>query len=138
MTPEQINLIKISWAKVLPISDTAAELFYGKLFQLDSELKPLFKGDMKEQGEKLMKMLNTVVNSLDNLNSIIPAVQNLGVSHINYGVKDEHYDTVADALLWTLEQGLGDGFTADVKDAWTMAYVTLSDVMKNAANEAVA
>jgi len=72
MTPEQIELVKSSWAKVVPIADTAAELFYGKLFNLDPSLKPLFKGDMVEQGRKLMKMINTAVNSLDRLDAILP------------------------------------------------------------------
>jgi hemoglobin-like flavoprotein len=138
MTPEKVTLIKYSWEKVLPISETAAELFYGKLFELDAELKPLFKGNMKEQGAKLMKMLNTVVNSLDKLDSIVPAVQDLGVRHIAYGVKDEHYDTVATALLWTLAQGLGDDFTDEIKDAWATAYVILADTMKEAAKQAAA
>lgn len=138
MTPEQISLIKNSWEKVLPISETAAELFYAKLFELDADLKPLFNGDMKEQGAKLMKMINTVVNSLDKLDTIVPAVQNLGERHVNYGVKDEHYDTVAAALLWTLGQGLGDAFTDDVKEAWTAAYVILATTMKEAANSVVA
>jgi len=134
MTPEQITLIKTSWEKVLPISGTAAELFYAKLFELDADLKPLFNGDMKEQGAKLMKMINTVVNSLDKLDTIVPAVQNLGERHVGYGVKDEHYDTVAAALLWTLGQGLGESFTEEVKDAWTAAYVILATTMKEAAN----
>ena len=138
MTPEQITLIKDSWGKVLPISETAAELFYGKLFELDPSLKPLFKGDIKEQGVKLMKMLNTVVNSLDKLDTIVPAVQNLGAGHVKYGVKDEHYDTVAGALLWTLGKGLGDGFTDEVKEAWSVAYTILADTMKEAAAKAVA
>lgn len=138
MTPEQISLIKNSWEKVLPISETAAELFYAKLFELDADLKPLFNGDMKEQGAKLMKMINTVVNSLDKLDTIVPAIQNLGERHVDYGVKDEHYDTVAAALLWTLGQGLGEAFTDDVKDAWTAAYVILSTTMKDAANSVAA
>lgn len=138
MTPEQISLIKNSWEKVLPISETAAELFYAKLFELDADLKPLFNGDMKEQGAKLMKMINTVVNSLDKLDTIVPAIQNLGERHIDYGVKDEHYDTVAAALLWTLGQGLGEAFTDNVKDAWTAAYVILSTTMKDAANSVAA
>lgn len=135
MTPEQVALIKGSWEKVLPISETAAELFYGKLFELDADLKPLFKGDMKEQGAKLMKMINTVVNSLDKLDTIVPAVQSLGERHVGYGVKDEHYDTVAAALLWTLGQGLGDDFTDEVKEAWTAAYVILATTMKEAASK---
>lgn len=138
MTPEQIELVKSSWAKVLPIADTAAELFYGKLFQLDPSLKPLFKGDMVEQDKKLMRMINTVVNALDRLDTIVPAAQQLGIRHIGYGVKDEHYDTVGVALLWTLEAGLGTAFSKPTKQAWATAYGVLADTMKNAAAEAAA
>ena len=136
MTPEQVGLIKESWAKVLPISDKAAELFYGKLFELDPDIKPLFKGDMEEQGKKLMKMINTAVNGLDRLDEIVPAVQQLGARHVAYGVKDEHYDTVGSALLWTLGAGLGDAFTEDTKEAWAAVYGLLADTMKAAAAEA--
>ena len=136
MTPEQVGLIKESWAQVLPISDKAAELFYGKLFELDPDIKPLFKGDMEEQGKKLMKMINTAVNGLDRLDEIVPAVQQLGARHIAYGVKDEHYDTVGSALLWTLGAGLGDAFTEDTKEAWATVYGVLADTMKAAAAEA--
>lgn len=138
MTPEQALLVKTSWAKVLPISETAAELFYGKLFELDPTLKSLFKGDMKEQGAKLMKMINTAVNGLDKLEDIVPAVQQLGVRHVGYGVKNEDYDTVGTALLWTLETGLADAFTDDVKDAWATVYGVLADTMKAAAANAAA
>ena len=138
MTPEQALLVKTSWEKVVPISETAAELFYGKLFELDPSVKALFKGDMKEQGAKLMKMINTAVNGLDKLEEIVPAVQQLGVRHVAYGVKDEHYDTVGAALLWTLETGLGDAFTEEVKDAWATVYGVLADTMKAAAADAAA
>jgi len=136
MTPEQVQLVKNSWAQALPIADKAAELFYGKLFELDPSLKPLFKGDMVEQGKKLMKMINTAVNGLDRLNEIVPAVQQLGVRHITYGVRDEHYDTVGAALLWTLEAGLGEAFTEDTREAWATVYSILADTMKSAAAEA--
>ena len=136
MTPEQVELVKSSWAKVIPIADKAAELFYGKLFELDPSLKSLFKGDMVEQGKKLMKMIGTAVNGLDRLDEIVPAVQQLGVRHIAYGVKDEHYDTVGAALLWTLDAGLGDAFTDETKMAWTTVYGVLADTMKAAAAEA--
>jgi len=133
MNEQEIQLIKGSWAKVVPIRDQAAELFYGKLFELDPSVKPLFKGDMKEQGRKLMMLLNTVVTSLEKLDTLVPAVQDLGKKHIQYQVKAEHYDTVGAALLWTLGAGLGDAFTDEVKAAWTKAYVTLATVMKQAA-----
>ena len=138
MTPKQIGLIGVTWDKVLPIAETAADLFYAKLFELNPELKPLFKGDLKEQGAKLMTMLDTVVKSLDNLEAIISAAQKSGAGHVGYGVKDEDYDTVAEALLWTLGQGLGDDFTDEVKEAWIAAYVILSNVMKDAAKEVAA
>lgn len=137
MNPEKIELVKGSWAKVTPIAETAAELFYGKLFELDPALKSLFKGDMKEQGRKLMAMINTAVNALDRLEAVVPAVQDLGRRHVGYGVKDSDYDTVGAALLWTLEQGLGDAFTPDVKTAWADTYGLLASTMKAAAAETV-
>lgn len=136
MTPEQIDLVSSSWKQVLPISEKAAELFYGKLFELDPAVKPLFNGDMAEQGKKLMQMINTAVNNISNVEKIIPALQDLGKRHVDYGVKDEHYNTVATALLWTLEQGLGEAFTEEVKAAWTETYMTLAGVMMEAAKEA--
>ena len=133
MTPKQIGLIRATWDKVLPISEPAAEMFYGKLFEIDPELKPLFSSDIKEQGKKLMTMIDTVVKNLDNLEAVVPAAQASGARHKGYGVKDEDYATVAEALLWTLDQGLGDDFTDEVKEAWTEAYVILSTTMKDAA-----
>lgn len=133
MTPEQIALVRSSFTKVVPIKETAADLFYTRLFELDPSLRPLFKGDMKEQGLKLMTMIGTAVGGLDRLDSIVPAVQALGRRHAGYGVQDKHYDTVASALLWTLEQGLGAAFTPDVKSAWTSAYGVLAGTMKEAA-----
>lgn len=133
MTPKQIELVQTSWKKVLPIADTAAELFYGKLFALDPSLKPLFKGDIKEQGRKLMAMISVAVTGLTRIETIVPAVQDLGRRHVNYGVKDKHYDTVASALVWTLGQGLGEAFTPEVKDAWVSAYGVLAKTMKDAA-----
>ena len=135
MTPHQIVLVQDTWQKVIPIKDKAAQLFYGKLFELDASLKPLFKGDMGAQGKKLMVMIDTVVTKLQSLSDIVPAVRALGRRHVDYGVKDHHYDTVGAALLWTLGVGLGDAFTADAKEAWTQAYVTLAGAMKTAAAE---
>ena len=133
MTPKQIELVQSTWKMVLPISDTAAEMFYTKLFATDASLKPLFKGDMKAQGKKLMTMISTAVNGLTRLEAIVPAVQDLGRRHAKYGVKDKDYDTVGGALLWTLEQGLGDAFTPEVKTAWATTYGVLSKTMKDAA-----
>ena len=136
MTPEQIDLVKSSWEKVVPIADKAAELFYAKLFELDPCVKPLFKGDMVEQGRKLTASLTFTVNALDRLDDIVPTVQQLGIRHVGYGVKDKDYDTVGAALLWTLEQGLGEAFTPDTKEAWATAYALLAGTMKAAAAKA--
>jgi len=136
ITPEQVTLVKDSWSKVVPIADQAAALFYGRLFDLDPSLEPMFKGDMKEQGEKLMKMIAVAVDNLDKLDEIVPAVQDLGVKHLEYGVKNSQYDTVGAALLWTLGQGLGEGFTSEVKLAWADVYGLLASTMKDAAREA--
>ena len=133
MTPEQIALIRSSWAKVVPIQDTAAGLFYGKLFELDPAVQPMFRGDMKEQGRKLMMSLSVVVNGIANLGDLVPNIQEMGRRHVAYGVEAKHYDSVGAAILWTLEQGLGADFTPATKEAWTAAYTTLANVMKEAA-----
>lgn len=133
MTPRQIELVQTSWQKCVPIADQAAALFYGKLFELDPGLKPLFTSDIKEQGKKLMTMITAAVRGLSDLGKLVPVVEDLGRRHVGYGVKDEHYATVGTALLWTLEQGLGDAFTAEVKEAWTTTYVILSTTMQKAA-----
>ena len=138
MTPAQKQLIQSSFAKVVPIAEQAAELFYGRLFELDPALKPMFKGDMSEQGRKLMSTLGVAVGSLDNLDALLPVLQNLGRGHVAYGVQDSHYDTVGAALLWTLEQGLGDDFTPELKDAWVEFYTIVATVMKEAAADAKA
>lgn len=136
MTPQDIAIVKYTWGQVLPIQEQAASLFYGRLFELDPSLRPLFKGDMTDQGRKLMAMINTAINNLDRLGSVVPAVEELGRRHVGYGVRDEHYDTVGAALLWTLEQGLGDAFTDEVKAAWAETYGVLATTMKQAAAEA--
>ena len=136
MTPENIALVKRSWQQVLPIQKAAAELFYGRLFELDTSLRPLFKGDMTEQGRKLMTMINTVVMSLDRLDPLLGAVEDLGRRHVGYGVTEAHYDTVGSALIWTLGKGLGEHFTPAVQAAWAEAYDTLASAMKQAATAA--
>ena len=137
MTPEQVQLVKDSFALVQPIADTAASLFYDRLFTLDPSLRPMFRGDMAEQRKKLMSAITLVVTGLHDLSKIVPAVQHLGRKHAGYGVKDEHYQTVATALLWTLKQGLGEAFTADVEAAWVEAYTILAVTMQAAAAEMV-
>ena len=134
MTPTEIGLIRTSWAAVEPIADTAAGLFYSRMFELDPAIERLFRRtDMAGQRKILMQTLSVIVKSLDKLDQIVPAVQALGRRHAGYGVRESHYATVGEALLWTLEQGLGDAFTPDVRAAWTTAYTTLATVMTDAA-----
>lgn len=136
MTPENIALVKTSWQQVLPIQKAAAELFYGRLFELDPSLRPLFRGDMTEQGRKLMTMINMVVMGLDRLGPMLGAIEDLGRRHVAYGVTDAHYDTVGSALIWTLGKGLDEQFTPAVQAAWAQAYDTLASAMKQAATAA--
>jgi len=134
LTPQQIQLIQSSFEKVVPITEKAAELFYGRLFETAPHVKPLFaQSNMKDQGKKLMDMLTVVVRGLNRLDQLVPAVQQLGQRHARYGVKDEHYAPVGAALLWTLEQGLGPAFTSETREAWGTAYGVLATTMKDAA-----
>jgi hemoglobin-like flavoprotein len=129
MTPDQVTLVQQSFAKVAPISETAAVLFYDRLFEIAPSVKPMFPTDLKEQRKKLMATLAVVVNGLNNLDSVLPAASALAKRHVSYGAKPEHYPVVGAALLWTLEKGLGDGWTPAVASAWTSAYGTLSGYM---------
>lgn len=133
MTPEEKKLVTDTFAMVAPIADTAASLFYGRLFEIKPEFKALFKGDMDEQGKKLMQTLGFAVSKLDSLGELVPAVEALAVKHVDYGVKAEDYAPVGEALLWTLGQGLGDVFTEEVKSAWTTVYTVLATTMTAAA-----
>ena len=129
MTPDQVKAIQDSFTKVVPIAEQAAALFYGRLFEIAPEVKPLFRGDMTEQGRKLMATLGVVVNGLGNLESILPAASALAKRHVDYGVKAGDYAPVGAALLWTLEQGLGNNWTPELAAAWSAAYTVLSDYM---------
>ena len=133
MTPQQIEQVKTSWQKVMPIREQAVEMFYTRLFALEPSVRTLFRGDMNEQGRKLMTMITTAVSALDRLETIMPAVQDLGRRHAGYGVRDEHYDTVGAALLKTLRQGLGAAWVPEVEEAWSAVYGVLAGTMKEAA-----
>ena len=135
MTPEQKDLVKESWAKVEPIAEEAGEIFYNTLFEMDADLQSLFKGDIKEQAKKLMSMIGSAVGLLDDMDKLVPIVQKLGERHADYGVLAVDYDTVAAALLDTLQQGLGNDFTPEVKEAWTEVYGVLSSTMLDAASK---
>src|SRR5271169_2073798 len=129
VTPDQVKLVQQSFSKVAPISDQAAVMFYGRLFEIAPQVKSMFPADLTEQRSKLMATLAAVVNGLGNLQSILPAASALAKRHVSYGAKPEHYPVVGAALLWTLERGLGPGWTPDVADAWKAAYGTLSGFM---------
>jgi len=133
MTPEQKQLVQMSWRQVEPIAPLAADIFYNTLFEMDPGLRPLFKGDIAEQGRKLMTMIGAAVGMLDRLDDLVPVVQRLGERHATYGVTVADYSTVAAALLKTLETGLGPAFTPEVKAAWVAVYGVLSQTMIDAA-----
>jgi hemoglobin-like flavoprotein len=134
MTLAQLALVQDSFAKVLPIKEVAADLFYGRLFEIDPQVKPLFtRSDMGTQGQKLMATLATVVAGLSRPETVLPAAQALARRHVGYGVTEAHYATVGAALLWTLGKGLGEGFTPEVEAAWVAAYALLSGAMIAAA-----
>ena len=133
MTPEHIRIVQSTWVKVLPIKNTAAQLFYERLFETDPSLRALFRSDMRQQGEKVMQVIDAAVNGLSRLERIVTAIQELGRRHADYGVKDHHYDTVGAALLWTLGKSLGAEFTPEAKDAWATVYAVLATTMREAA-----
>jgi len=137
MTSEQVKLVQESWEKVVPIAGQAAALFYGRLFELDPELKPLFKSNIEEQGRKLMQMITMAVGGLSDPGKLIPAVEDLGRRHVGYNVRAKDYDAVGAALLWTLERGLGEGWTSEVKGAWVAVYTSLAETMKKAASRQI-
>ena len=132
MTPEQVDLVQRSWRSVLPVGDTAAELFYGKLFSLDATIRPLFKDDLREQGRNLTAMISVAVGCLSRPEKITRAVHQLGKRHAAYGVHPRHYELVRIALLWMLAQVLGEAFTPAVRDAWSDVYDLLATTMQDA------
>lgn len=133
MTPMQRTLVQQSFKQVVPIADTAATIFYERLFATAPAVRPLFKSDLAEQKKKLVQMLTYCVGKLDAPDELLPAVRALGKRHVGYGVTSEHYESVGAALLWTLETGLGAAFTPEVKEAWTAVYGVLAATMQEGA-----
>jgi hemoglobin-like flavoprotein len=133
MTPMQVELVQRSWRAVAPVGDTAAELFYGKLFSLDPSVRGLFRTDLRDQGRSLTAMISVAVHGLARPEKILYAVQQLGRRHAAYGVQSRHYETVAVALLWMLEHVLGEAYTPEVREAWTETYNLLAKAMRDAA-----
>ena len=137
MTDDQITRVQDSFRLVLPIQAQAAALFYARLFAIAPEVQPLFQDrDIVAQGAKLMAALGFVAGALREPDRLLPAVQALAVRHAGYGVTAAHYASVGTALLWTLEQGLGEAATPEVIGAWAAAYALLSGTMIAAAEAA--
>lgn len=127
ITRIQIRLVRRSFSLASTHTQQIAALFFDRLFELDPDLRPLFNYvDTEAQGERVMRMLALVVSTLDNMDSFEPAVKSLGERHINYGVRDEHYQTFNAALLWALEQSLGTDFTPAMREAWRTALALMS------------
>jgi hemoglobin-like flavoprotein len=133
MNSREIELVQTSFAKVAPVAEKAADMFYNRLFELDPSLRDLLQTDMAEQGKRLMAMISVVVEGLKNLDDLVPAIEELGRRHSGYGVEPEHYATVGAALLDILARALGPSFTPDVRDAWLAVYQVLSSTMIGAA-----
>ena len=136
MNATQVELVQSSWQHVAPQAEEAMAIFYDRLFQVAPEVKPLFRGEPKEQQRKAAAMMNFIVRSLNRPDALLPGARALGERHVAYGVRDEHYDVVGQTLLWTLAKGLGPVFTPEVKQAWIAAYAELSATMKDAAKAA--
>lgn len=133
ITAKQKHLVQTSFTKVEPIADTAAEIFYNKLFEYDPGLRKLFKSDMKSQGRKLMSTLKVAIKGLDDLDSLVPVLEKIAVQHLNYGVKERDYTTVGNALLFALKTGLGEQWNPELRQAWVDTYRIVAKVMKAAA-----
>lgn len=136
MTPEEIKLVRATFAQLEPRRMEVAAMFYRRLFEIAPHLERLFTGDMTDQGAKVMGAIGVAVAGLDRLDEILPQVQDLGRRHAGYGVEPGYYGVVGEALLWTLDEALGEAFTPTVRDAWIAAYVALSGAMIGAAAEA--
>lgn len=133
MTPEQIKIIKLTFAQVAQNKDAAGKMFYDRLFEVAPETRPMFKGDMAAQATKLMDTLALAIGLLRDMPTLTDTLEALAERHVAYGVRDEHYDTVGKVLIWTLEQGLGRAFTPEAREAWTQLYGAVATIMRNAA-----
>jgi len=130
MHADEISLVRRSWTKVSSNPEETADLFYNRLFESYPELRPLFMGEIDEQGEKLMRMIDKAVYALDDLEPLDRVIKMMGARHSGYGVRDQDYEKMADALLWTLEQRLGNDFTPATRDAWSSAFDEVAGMMR--------
>jgi len=134
MTPENERLVRRSWKQFEPMAVSLATFFYEKLFELDPDARRLFAlTDMEAQGRKVMHMFAEIVRAIGQPERLVPEVADLGCRHVGYGVRDDQYGSVATALLWTLERGLGSDFTPEVRDAWTEAYLLCASIVRRGA-----
>ena len=133
MKAEPQDLVRQTWARAAAAHVDMARLFYGRLFKIAPETKPLFKSDISQQGRKLVATLAFVIDHLSDEKTLVSAAQDLAVRHLNYNVEKEHYAIVGEALLWTLEELLGADYTPEVAHAWTEVYSSLEAIMVEAA-----
>jgi nitric oxide dioxygenase len=133
MKPEQVKIILLTFNQVAGNKDRVGQMFYERLFAIAPETRPMFKGDIAEQSRKLMDTLAFAIGSLRDMPGLVPTLESLALRHVAYGVRDEHYDKVGEALIWTLEKGLGEAFTRDAREAWTALYVAIAQIMRKAA-----
>jgi len=129
MKAEQLKLVLDSLAVIQPIADQIAKSFYEHLFEIAPQTKKLFTADMNQQGTMLMTSLSLAVSGLSDMESTLPSVQALGERHYSYGVKPEYYQSAVESFVWSLEHHLGDRFTSELKEAWTIAFQSLADAM---------
>jgi hemoglobin-like flavoprotein len=134
MTPEQVQIIKLTFAQAMINKDQVGRIFYDRLFTIAPETRPLFKGDIDAQSRKLMDTLALAIGMLRDMPSLVVTLETLARRHVEYGVRDEHYDKVGDALMWTLQQGLGPAFTPEARTAWVALYGAVAQIMRNAAS----
>jgi len=138
ITTTQIELVQSSFQQVQPIAEAAGMLFYERIFTLAPEARALFAEDIRPQALRTMAAVKFAVEGLERLDVVGPYLVKLGARHVRYGVQPEHFDVVGAALMWTLEKGLGDLFTPDVRDAWAAAWNVIVDAMLTGMRQAQA
>jgi nitric oxide dioxygenase len=129
ITAYQIQLVQSSFEQVLPIAEVAGEMLYERIFVLAPDSRALFAADIRPQAKRLMAAVKVAVEGLDRLDEVVPYLVKLGARHFGYGVRAEHFQVGGEALLWTLEQGLGDALTPEVREAWAAAWDAIAGAM---------
>ncbi|MBL8807749.1 MAG: hypothetical protein JNN22_12955 [Rhodospirillales bacterium] len=132
MTPQQIRLVRDSFARIAPSHQLVGARFYENLFRIDPSLRSHFQGDMREQGTKLIAAMAAVVRSLDEPSPAADLLRDLGKRHVGYGVDKRHYSAVGTALLETLGECFGPAFNAHLREAWVATFAVISDAMNSA------